>query len=104
MMDAAVSGVIPYDYDAGLISSESTGPMIWMYERGEEVLRLETRYDKASASYELIWHRPDGTHTVEQFLSETAYRVRLDAVERHLKTDKWMSSGPPQILKDGWRM
>ena len=78
--------------------------MIWLYERGSETLRIETRFDKASSSYELIWHRPDGTHTVEQFASEATFRVRLEAVEEVLKTDRWQSSGAPQILKDGWRM
>lgn len=77
--------------------------MIWMYERGAEVLRIETRFDKASSAYELIWHRHDGTHTTEQFLSEASFRVRLVAVEAALKTDQWLTSGPPQILKDGWR-
>ncbi|MEO8678923.1 MAG: hypothetical protein ABI665_07750 [Vicinamibacterales bacterium] len=77
--------------------------MIWLYERDSEVLRIETRYDNASGSYELIWHRQDGTQTVEQFSSEASYRVRLEAVERVLQTDRWMSSGPPHILKDGWR-
>ena len=77
--------------------------MIWLYERGAEILKIETRFDKTTSSYELIWHRPDGTHTVEQFVSEASFRVRLEAVESVLKTDQWMSSGPPQILKDGWR-
>lgn len=78
--------------------------MIWLYERGSEILRIETRFDKLSSSYELIWRRPDGTQTVEQFASETTFRVRLEAVETVLKTEHWMSSGAPQILKDGWRM
>ena len=77
--------------------------MVWMYERGAEILKIETRYDKASAAYELIWHRPDGTHTVEQFGSETTFRVRLEAVEAVLRQEQWLTSGPPEILKDGWR-
>ena len=77
--------------------------MVWMYERGAEILKIETRYDKASAAYELIWHRPDGTHTVEQFASETTFRVRLEAVEAVLHQEQWLTSGPPVILKDGWR-
>jgi hypothetical protein len=75
-----------------------------LYERGSEVLRIETRYEKRSSQYELIWHRPDGTHTVEQFASEATFRVRLEAVETALRAEQWMSSGPPEILKDGWRV
>ena len=78
--------------------------MIWMYERGAEILRIETRYDQASAAFELIWHRPDGTHTVEQFSSEAAFRIRLEAVELVLKSDRWTTAGPPEILRDGWRV
>jgi hypothetical protein len=77
--------------------------MIWLYERGAEILKIETRFERTTSNYELVWHRPDGTHTVEQFANEAAFRVRLEAVEAALTTEEWSRYGPPQILKEGWR-
>ena len=77
--------------------------MIWMYERGAEELRLETRFDTAASHFELIWHRPDGTVQMEKFLTESAFRARLESVEAALKTEHWNQAGSPQILRGGWK-
>lgn len=77
--------------------------MIWMYERGAEVLHLETRFDPAASQFELIWHRPDGTTEVEKFSTESAFRARLESVEEVLKTERWNQAGSPEILRDGWK-
>jgi hypothetical protein len=77
--------------------------MIWLYERGAEVMRIETRFDNASSEYELIWHRPDGSNESERFASEAAFRARLESVESALRTDQWNINGSPQILAEGWR-
>ena len=77
--------------------------MIWLYERGQEVLRIETRFDNASNEFELIWHRPDGTTDRERFATEAAFRSRLESVEAALKTEHWNSNGSPQILPAGWK-
>ena len=77
--------------------------MIWMYERGAEVLRIETRFDAVASQFELIWHRPDGTIEVEKFSSESAFRTRLEGVEAALKTEHWNQAGSPRILREGWR-
>lgn len=77
--------------------------MIWLYERGAEVLRIETRFDAAASHFELIWHRPDGTTQVEKFSTESAFRARLETVEAALKTEHWNQAGSPQILREGWK-
>ena len=77
--------------------------MIWMYERGAEVLRIETRFDAALSQFELIWHRPDATTQVEKFLTESAFRARLESVDDALKTERWNQAGSPEILRDGWK-
>lgn len=77
--------------------------MIWMFERGAEVLRIETRFDPAASQFELIWHRPDGTSQVEKFSTESGFRSRLESVEEGLKTERWSQAGSPQILRDGWK-
>ena len=77
--------------------------MIWMYERGAEVLRIETRFNAVASLFELIWHRPDGTTQLEKFSTETSYRARLESVEETLRHERWNHAGSPQILRDGWK-
>lgn len=78
--------------------------MIWLYERGAEVLRIETRFDNDTSQFELTWRRPDGTSKVERFALEADFRARLEGVETALSTEHWNRSGAPQILRDGWRI
>jgi hypothetical protein len=77
--------------------------MIWLYERGPEVLRIETRFVQATSEFELIWHRPDGSVQSERFSTEATFRARLKAIESVLHSDEWHINGPPQILASGWR-
>ena len=77
--------------------------MIWLYERGPDLMRLETRFDQASSQFELIWHRPDGTSESERFATEATFRARLESVEAALKSDHWNINGAPQILPNGWK-
>lgn len=77
--------------------------MIWLYERGPEVLRIETRFDQASNEFELIWHRPDGSSESERFTTEATFRARLESIEAALQSDHWNINGAPQILTAGWK-
>ena len=79
--------------------------MIWLYERGGEVLSIETRFDDATAEFELIWNQPDGTRKMERFATEDSFRTRLADVETTLRTAEWSSApASPMILRDGWRV
>lgn len=78
--------------------------MIWLYERGPEVLRIETRFDNATSEYELIWHRPDGSSSTERFATEAGFRARLESVEAALRSDHWNITGAPRIQPDGWKV
>lgn len=77
--------------------------MIWLYERGPEVLRIETRFDNASSEFELVWHRPDGSTDTERFTTEAEFRARLESIEAALKSEHWNINGSPQIVPDGWK-
>lgn len=77
--------------------------MIWLYERGPEVLRIETRFDQATSEFELIWHRPDDSRESERFATEAAFRARLESIETALKSEAWNINGSPQILSAGWK-
>ena len=77
--------------------------MIWLFERGEEVVRLETRIDAGSGEYvvEITWaSRP---REVLRFRDQEAFRSRLVALEQQLAQENWTQLGSPEILPSGWR-
>jgi hypothetical protein len=76
--------------------------MVWFFERYEESLKLETRYDNDTREYVVIVHYPDGREEGERFTDAEEYRVRLVALENHLEKERWLRDGPPMILADGW--
>ena len=79
--------------------------MIWMFERGGESLRLETRYDNATAEFVLIRHHPSGDQQVERFGNEQTFGRRLEILEKQLTDDRWtLQEGGPVVLRDGWKI
>ena len=64
--------------------------MLWFFERGAELLRIETTHDRINGVFVLRAHRPDGTEHVEQFASDVACRQRLAVLERELRTEQWV--------------
>jgi hypothetical protein len=78
--------------------------MIWIYQRNDEVLQLETRFDNATGEYVLIQHRPAGTQETERFLTEEEFRARLEKLSASLEEAKWNAKGPPLFLNDGWKI
>ena len=77
--------------------------MIWFYQRGDATLTLETRFNRESGTYELIWHDADGSR-VETFADESAFQSRMTSVGRALSEQRWVQSGPPTIDPDGWKL
>jgi hypothetical protein len=78
--------------------------MVYLFERENESMRLETRYARDSQTYEIIWNRVDGTTTRESFNGETTFRSRLDEIYSQLEQEDWRTVGPPQLQRDGWRI
>jgi len=78
--------------------------MIWLYQRDDEALRLETRFDKASGEFVLIQHRAGDTQVTERFNSEDDFRTRLTALSATLDEERWHRNGPPLLLNDGWKL
>ncbi len=77
--------------------------MIWLFARGSEVLRLETRIDNASGEYILVSTWTDAPPRVERFLDYDAYDARVRELEARLAEEHWLQVGSPTILADGWR-
>jgi hypothetical protein len=63
--------------------------MIWFFERGSELLRIETSFDRVAGLFTLRAKRPDGTEQVEQFSSDVACQQRLEALDRQLRNEHW---------------
>ncbi|MGB7220035.1 MAG: hypothetical protein WBD07_14655 [Vicinamibacterales bacterium] len=76
--------------------------MLWFFDRNDQHLRLETRYDNATSEYVLVVNWPDGREDTERFTDREAYRQRLAVMESRLEAERWMRHGPPVILPDGW--
>jgi hypothetical protein len=77
--------------------------MIWRFERGDEVVRVETRVDNTSGEYvvEIAWAgRPPET---ERFQDNPAFRARILELESQLAVDHWTQVGGPTLSWDGWR-
>ena len=77
--------------------------MLWFFGKGDEVVRLETRFDRTSNEYVLViaWaNRPPETERFQQF---AAFNDRIHALERQLHEAHWTLMAQPTLLKDGWR-
>jgi hypothetical protein len=77
--------------------------MVWMFERGDDSLRLETRYDSGTAEYVLITHRADGRQEIERFPDAVTFRKRLEGLEGQLEAERWRQTGS-LLLHDGWKL
>lgn len=78
--------------------------MIWLYQRGDAIMKIETRFDEASQTFELVWHEADGSVRRENFETELEFRDRLTAIAAALDVQQWRQAGPPTLDPDGWRI
>jgi hypothetical protein len=78
--------------------------MVYLFERESDSMRIETRFNAESRTYEIIWRKADGTVTQESFKGETSFRSRLDEIYSELEQEDWRTIGPPQLQRDGWRL
>ena len=78
-------------------------PMLWFFERDDESLRLETRYDNDASEYVAIVRHPDGRKDTYRFAAAEAFRSWLLGFEESLRDEYWVSQSQPVILPDGWR-
>ena len=52
----------------------------------------------------LIVHWPDGRRHTERFSTLADFRDRVVELQHTMEVEGWLSSGSPQILRDGWRI
>ena len=78
--------------------------MVWLFERGDEALEIETHYDAGSGEYLMTVKRPDGSHQTERFSHVATFRDRLDRLETLLGTERWTPNGSPFPLQEAWKL
>jgi hypothetical protein len=76
--------------------------MIWIFERQQEVLRVETRFDIETAEFVLRLTAPSGAVQVERFRNVATFQQRLEVLEAELEAERWVQQGPV-FLHDGWK-
>lgn len=76
--------------------------MLWFFEKDDELVRLETRYDNDTSEIVVTVHWPDGRDQTERFTDEETCRGWLVVMEQSLRHARWMRNGPPIILPYGW--
>ena len=77
--------------------------MIWLFERDDESLRIETRFDNDTSEYVAIVHYPDGQQLTKRFDDADAYGTWLEQFEQSLEAGDWArNKGGPVFLPDGW--
>jgi hypothetical protein len=77
--------------------------VIWTFERGDEVVRVETRIDSPTGEYLIVSSWAGGQSETERFRDAERFAGRIRALEAQLAADNWSQVGGPDILSDGWR-
>lgn len=78
--------------------------MIWLFERGEEVVRLETRIDHATGEYVVDIKWASRAAETERYRDAVGFERRMVELEQQLASDQWTQAGTsPRLLPHGWR-
>ena len=77
--------------------------MIWLFERGHEAIRLETRFDRPSDEYTISITWADAATTMERYPAFAEFHARIMALEQRFSTDHWAQVGSAQIIPGDWR-
>ena len=75
---------------------------MWFFERSDNVLELETRFDNETAEYVVELRVPNIEPQAEPFTTSEDFRKRLIALENGLSGQRWRRIGPPALVPDGW--
>jgi hypothetical protein len=77
--------------------------MLWIYERNNQKLHVETRFDAANREYLLIIRPLDGTEQIERFPDAPSFQSRLTSLERQLEAEHWETHSAV-AMHDGWTL
>jgi len=77
--------------------------MLWIYERSNQTLQVETRFDEGNREYLLILRPLDGTEQVERFPDQASFQARIASLERQLESEHWQTRSAV-AMHDGWNL
>ena len=77
--------------------------MLWIYERNNQTLQVETRFDAANKEYVLIIRSLEGTEQVERFPDAPSFQSRITSLERQLEAEHWETQSAV-AMHDGWKL
>jgi hypothetical protein len=77
--------------------------MVWFFSRGNDSVRVETRFDNASREFVLDVTWPHQPVITERFDDLGTFEARVLAVEAQLEAQSFAQVGTPKILSYGWR-
>jgi len=75
--------------------------MLWFFDRADQTLRLETRYDNDTREFVAVIRWPDGREQIERFTEIRDFRRWLVALDHILEFAQWKPTSPV-ILPYGW--
>jgi hypothetical protein len=76
--------------------------MLWFFERDQQIVSLETRYDNDTSEYIAVVTYSDGRQVTERFANADGFRSWLQTWEARLEAEQWVRRGDPMLLADGW--
>jgi hypothetical protein len=76
--------------------------MLWFFERNDESLTIETRFDNDSSEFVAIVRFPDGRELTERFQRADEFSAWLAGFEQTLTDERWNGRGGPILLPYGW--
>ena len=76
--------------------------MLWFFDRGDESLRLEVRYENETSEFVTTITYPDGTERTERFRTLADFGTSMDRFDQVLREQHWLSRRGPVILPFGW--
>ena len=65
--------------------------MVWFFDREQESLRVETRYDNDASEFVVVVRYPDGSDRTERFATLEDFRRWVDAFDRVMREQHWAS-------------
>jgi hypothetical protein len=77
--------------------------MVWFFSRGNDSVKVETRFDNSSREFVLEVAWGDRPVEAERFAELSTFQARVLAVEAELEAGAWAQVGNPEILPHGWR-
>ena len=77
--------------------------MIWTFGCLDDVLRLETRIDPATAEFVIVSSWASGRSKIERFQDAEQFALRIWALKAECQADDWAEIEGPRDPSDRWR-